>query len=271
MSTVLVLSSFVSFGHVGASAAAPALQALGHAVTALPTILLSNHPGWPHAAGQPIPVETLEKMVAALDQNGFLAGHDTVLTGYLPSAAHVDFAAQLIARMRALRPDLRVVVDPVMGDSDKGLYIAEEPAQWIRDRLAPLADLLTPNAFELGWLTGRPVTTLDETLSAARQLGPKVCVTSPPMPADQTGVLEVAPHSVRLYRTRLLTDVPKGVGDVFAGCLAGGLEVGQALGHLQALIASSRGAAHLRIAEAAETWRAAAPITATDPEGADGL
>ena len=50
MARILILSSWVAHGHVGLSAAAPALQALGHEVTQLPTTVLSNHPGWPHVA-----------------------------------------------------------------------------------------------------------------------------------------------------------------------------------------------------------------------------
>lgn len=153
---ILALSSQVAFGHVGLSAAVPVLQLKGHHVTALPTVILSNHPGWPHVAGQQVPVETLAGMIAALDDNGWLAQHDTVLTGYLPSADHVALAVQVIDRLRQLRPDLRVIVDPVLGDHPKGLYIDANAAQAIRANLPCRADILTPNQFELGWLTDQP-------------------------------------------------------------------------------------------------------------------
>ncbi|MGC9419866.1 MAG: bifunctional hydroxymethylpyrimidine kinase/phosphomethylpyrimidine kinase, partial [Rhodovulum sp.] len=154
MARIVMLSSWVAHGHVGLSAAAPAVQALGHGVTQLPTTILSNHPGWPRVAGAPLPAPQIAAMIEALAGNGWLAGVDAVLTGYLPTPAHVDLAAGLIERLRTgdVRP--RVVVDPVLGDDPDGRYIAADAARALRDRLVPLADILTPNRFELGWLTG---------------------------------------------------------------------------------------------------------------------
>jgi pyridoxine kinase len=129
-------------------------------------------------------VGTLKGMVDALDRNGWLDGADAILTGYLPSAVHVGFAADLIDRLRAVVPGLRCVVDPVLGDAPKGLYIAPEAAGAIRDLLLPRADLVTPNLFELSWLSGQAPQTLAETRDAALELlnerTAAVLVTSPP-------------------------------------------------------------------------------------------
>ncbi|MDF0600316.1 pyridoxal kinase [Psychromarinibacter sp. C21-152] len=260
MARILILSSWVAHGHVGLSAAAPVLQALGHTVTQLPTVVLSNHPGWPRAAGHPVPPETLAEMVDALDANGFLHGQDAVLTGYLPGAAHVAFAADLVDRLRAAaeRP-LRVVVDPVLGDAPKGLYLPEDAAAALRDRLVPLADVLTPNLFELGWLAGGPAETRDSARTAAQGLmgagrARTIHVTSVPDGPARTGVLTVTRDGAELLGRPLRDGVPHGVGDVFAALIAAGLPARAALGHLDALIEASLGAPHLRIAEAAQSW-----------------
>ena len=55
MARVLALSSYVAFGSVGLAATVPALHWLGHEVIALPTVVLSNHPGYPRFAGESIP------------------------------------------------------------------------------------------------------------------------------------------------------------------------------------------------------------------------
>ena len=62
----------------------------------------------------------------------------------------------------------------------------------MRDKLVPLADILTPNRFELGWLDGRSVGTLADVQAAASELKRAtgcevVLVTSPPMPGGDTG------------------------------------------------------------------------------------
>ncbi|WP_163025902.1 PfkB family carbohydrate kinase [Chachezhania antarctica] len=265
MSRVLALSSWVSYGHVGLSAAGPALQALGHTVTQLPTIVLSNHPGWPHVSGRQVPVEQLDAMVGALDDNGWLDGHDAFFTGYLPSPDHVDLAVRIIDRLRASGGRPRITVDPVLGDDPKGLYLPEPAAIALRDRLVPLADTLTPNRFELGWLTGLPADTGPQAIDAARGLarayGSQVIVTSPPSPFGRTGALAVTARTAQRWTLPLGQGVPHGVGDVFAGLIASGLPVAEALGHLSALIAASLGAPHLRIAETAAGWTGAAPAT----------
>jgi pyridoxine kinase len=272
MARILILSSWVAHGHVGLCAAAPVLQALGHSVTQLPTVQLSNHPGWPRVAGRRVPVEELGAMTDALAANGWLGQADALLTGYLPSPAHVAFAAELVARMRAAAPDLRVVVDPVLGDSPKGLYIAADAAEAVRATLLPRADVLTPNAFELGWLTGRETGTLAEAFAAAAALrdmagGAEVLVTSPPLSAE-TGLLALDGAGARLYRAPRedAAQVPNGPGDVLSALIAGGVSPGAALGQLSALVRESLGAPHLRIAESAAIWTRAAPVP---PESVD--
>ena len=158
MARILAISSHVARGHVGLSAIVPACQALGHDVTALPTINLSNHPGHPHASGERIAPAVLSRMLDALAANGWLADIDSVLTGYLPSAEHVAFAADTIDRIRALSPSVVVFCDAILGDVPKGLYIAPEAAAALRDQLLHRADVLKANAFEIGWLAGSTIT-----------------------------------------------------------------------------------------------------------------
>ncbi|WP_158966877.1 PfkB family carbohydrate kinase [Chachezhania sediminis] len=261
---VLALSSWVGFGHVGLSAAAPALQALGAQVTQLPTVILSNHPGWPHVAGRQVPVDQLDAMVEALAANGWLTRQDTVLTGYLPSPDHVDLAVRLVSRLKA--EGVRVVVDPVLGDDPKGLYLPLPVADALRDRLLPLADVITPNRFELEWLSGRPAGTVDQAVGAARGLADTVIVTSPPAPEGKTGVIAVTADGAERWLVDRRDGVPNGVGDVFAGLIAGGLPVARAMGHLTALIDASLNAPHLKVAESAVDWTAAPPLQPEAPQ-----
>lgn len=285
MRQVLAMSSWVSVGHVGLSAAAPALQRIGVETLQLPTVTLSNHNAWPSVAGGAVSVEQLSAMIDAIAANGWFRDVDAVLTGYLPSPEHVDLAAAVVARVRASNQHAMYVCDPVLGDAPKGLYVREETAAAIRETLAPIADVLTPNRFELGWLTQRPVGTCDDAAAAATALAGareeawrevrqeawqeawqearerrRVLVTSAPLGADETGVIEATVSGARLYRTERRDGVPNGVGDVFAALIAGGLDTGAALGKLQALIETSLAAPHLRLVGA--DWADAAPIAA---------
>lgn len=227
MARVLAISSQVARGAIGLSAVVPALQALGHDVIALPAILLSNHPGHSRFAGERVSPDLLRRMLDALEANAWLGGIDAVLTGYLPSAEHVAVAADAIARVRAAETASRralYLCDPVIGDWPKGIYIDPSAAAAIRDKLVPIADILTPNVFELGWLTGHDVVDLATTITAAAaSRAPTVVATSVPMSAGAA----LANVAVGPDRTAAWTSVPRrarvanGTGDLFAALLLG--------------------------------------------------
>ena len=232
MPRVLAISSHVACGHVGLAAIVPALQALGHDVIALPTVLLSNHPGHAHVAGARVDPDQLRRMLGALEANGWLAGIDAVLTGYLPSVEHVRFAADAVAAVTQANPRAIVLVDPILGDDPKGLYIDVTAAAAIRDTLLPAATTIKLNAFELSWLTGIPAGSEDEAaraagslLTAARRLNPvaksSVLATSVPGPAAVLSNVFVAAPGARAVACRVerLDRIPKGTGDLLSALL----------------------------------------------------
>jgi len=116
MPTILSLSSQVARGHVGHSVAVFAWQRLGIEVVALPTILLSNRPDYPHRAGERVRPELLNDMLAAIEANGWMGEIDALFTGYLPSAEHVAVAAALVARLKAANAGILYCCDPILGD-----------------------------------------------------------------------------------------------------------------------------------------------------------
>ncbi len=229
MARILVISSQVARGSVGLNALLPALAAYGHETIALPTILLSNHPGHGRFAGERIDPPLLARMLAALDANGWLAEVDAVVTGYLPSAAHVAFAASALATVCTRNPAAQLFCDPVLGDDPKGLYIAAEAAEALRDTLVPQADFTFPNRFELSWLSGRDVRSEDDARDAARRLAPKwVVATSVPGPIGQLSTLAISAQGAWAASLAERARVPNGTGDLLAGLFTGAVRSGKA-------------------------------------------
>ena len=170
MRRIIVISSYVARGAVGLQATLAALTRPDYEVMALPTVVLSNHPGHKLSAGMVVAPENLSAMTAALDGNGWLAGVDAVLTGYLPSADHVEWAAATVERIKTLNPVAIFVADPVLGDDPGGLYINRDAAEAVRKRLLRIADMATPNRFELAWLTSADVSDRETAIVASRAL-----------------------------------------------------------------------------------------------------
>jgi pyridoxine kinase len=249
MARVLAISSHVVRGHVGLAATVPGLQRFGHEVWALPTVLLASRPGLGTLVRRELPPPDFADMLAALESDGCWPMLDAVFTGYFASPASVAAAGEAIARIRAANPSAPVCVDPILGD-DGRLYVPAETAEAVRGALLPLATIAMPNLFELEWLTGRRLESLDEVADAARGLGPQtVVVTSAAQTASGVATLLVG-ATLRTERRRPRFDeLPNGAGDLFAGLFLGALLDGRtaeaaldaALSDLDRVLDASRG------------------------------
>jgi len=239
MAKVLAISSHVTRGAVGLAATVPGLQHLGHEVWALPTVLLASRPGLGRLVKRMVPAEDLAGMLSALEADGCWSSLDAVFAGYFPSSEGVTAAARAIAGIKAAKPGIPVLIDPVIGDSGR-LYVAEATAGAIRDALLPLATIATPNAFELSWLTGFAPRTLEETAQTARRLGPPtVIVTSASETQRGVSTLLVNGDTVLEREMPRRDGIPNGAGDLFAGLFLGHLLEAQALeAALQASLAN---------------------------------
>lgn len=167
-------------------------------------------------------------MLTALEQDGCWPMLDAVFTGYFASAEAVAATAAAITRIKAAKPGVRLLVDPIIGDGGR-LYVPEATATAIRDLLLPLADIATPNLFELEWLTStQGLTETDAIVAAARALGPpSVVVTSARSTETEIVTLLVTPAGVREVASARLADIPNGSGDLLDGLLLGHLLEGR--------------------------------------------
>jgi pyridoxine kinase len=227
MRRILVISSHVAYEAVGLTATIAPLQRAGIEVAALPTVVLSNHPGHARFAGTKLEPALLEDMTAALDATGWLGTFDGIFSGYLPTAAHVAWCGRVVERMRALNPSVVYICDPVLGDDPGGLYIDAAAAEAVRDTLVAVADILTPNRFELAWLSGIAVDSVQDAIAAARPLGrAKLCATSIPNGPYELANVLVAGGDVFAGSVEKMERAPHGTGDLFAGLLTSALMQG---------------------------------------------
>ncbi len=260
-SAVLVISSQVARGAIGARAASFALERLGLAVWLVPTVWMPWHPGHGRSTRLVPDPDDFAAALAEIAESSAAGEIATVMTGYFADVAQVEAAAGLVERLRLATPGLRLVVDPVIGDGH-ALYVREAIAVAVRDRLLPLADVATPNLFEAAWLSGRPVATPAETIAAARALGlPAVVVTSAPaMMTRSVATLLVTPDAATQIEHPLIDAAAHGTGDLLAALLAGRLTLGasteaalaKAVTSVFELVARSARAGHDELAIAAE-------------------
>jgi pyridoxine kinase len=271
MAKVLSISSQVVYGHIGNSAAAFVLQRMGHDVLAVPTIILSNRPGYQAIQGERTDPRALHAMLEAVLENGWLADVDAVLTGYVPTVEHAELCRSWIARIKTFNPNAITLCDPIMGDEPGGIYIDKAAANAVRDQLLPLADIVTPNAFELGWLSGRQIADAASAVAAAQALGrPKVVVTSAPAGSGMIANILVEGHKTAATASPRRTVKAHGTGDFFASIfLAHKLKGYTAAAALRASVAAidlvlhrSEDRSELALIETQDQWAAANPTLA---------
>jgi len=223
MRPILSIQSHVVYGHVGNDAAAFPLQRLGREVWPLMSVQFSSHTGYPGWRGRAFDASMIDECVEGLQAIGVLPQCAGLLTGYLGRAETGEAALRALAVLRAANPEAAWCCDPVIGDVGRGSYVTPEVARFFRDRALPAATILTPNAFELEWLTGVAVRTLEEArqaVAALRARGPAiVAVTSLALdetPPETIDILAGDETGFWLARTPKLPITVSGAGDLFA-------------------------------------------------------
>lgn len=213
MPTVLSIQSQVADAKVGNSAAVFVFERLGVEVIALPTVVFGRRPDRGAPGGGAVPAAWLYTMLEQLDDAGRLAAVDVVLSGYVGAPEQVGAVLDAVGRVRARNRDACFVCDPVLGDAAGGLYAKPAVAEAIKAALVPAADMLTPNAFELGWITGRPITSITLACTVAQAMGKAMLITSVP---TENGLATLYCNAGRTLavETPELPDPPKGTGDV---------------------------------------------------------
>ncbi len=234
--SIISIQSQVVHGHVGNSAAVLAMQARGLNVAAVPTTLLSNHPGYATMRGRVLESELVGDLLRGIEERGLIETSRYIVSGYLGSRANGEVVAAFVKRARQINPDILYVCDPVMGDTELGVFVADPVVEVLLEQLVPLADLLTPNQFEVGLITRNRPRSLEELAAAAAAIrerrGARMVVTGCVLADTPDGSLEnivfEGPTPTRLRSTRLPI-VPVGTGDLFTGLLTANLARGRAL------------------------------------------
>ncbi|GAA1320331.1 pyridoxal kinase PdxY [Leucobacter albus] len=221
---MLSIQSSVSYGHVGNSAAVFPLQRIGVEVMPVYTVAFSNHTGYGAWRGPMLTGTDVREIVTGIEERGGLEGVDAVLSGYQGGDDIGDAILDAVDRVKHHSPNAIYACDPVLGNATSGCHVAPEVQNLIRDRVVPHADLITPNQFELGFITNTNPTTLESTLESVdrvRELGPStVLVTSVQRPerADDNvmEMLAVTGDEAWIIETPKLPLKANGSGDVTA-------------------------------------------------------
>jgi pyridoxine kinase len=249
----LIISSFVAASRIGGAAQQYVLAAHRIDPVLAPTVMFGRSPAT-GAQGEVTAPPVLRRMLADIEADAMFGEVDLIITGHFSAAEQVTIAADVLARVRdgAQRRPI-VIVDPIMGDAPKGLYVRPEVAEAVAERLIPLADWITPNLWELGRLAGRELADACSAAAAVRGLGRPALVTSVPAGAGEIGLLLADGETATLFAHAKAQHAPNGAGDLVTASFGAGLIAG-----LTPAAAAERAArAAAEAVAAARAWKSA--------------
>ena len=247
VTTILSIQSSVAYGHVGNSAVTFPLMRMGVEVWPVITVHFSNHTGYESWRGPLLSPTDLRDVIRGIDERGVLGDVDAVLSGY---QGREDIGAMILDAVALVKQRNRAAIyccDPVLGDEDRGSYVRPGIAEFMRQRVVPAAQIITPNQFELTALTGLPVVTMEDVLQAAdaaRSLGPEIVLITSVVrrdgPPDTIDMVAVDSDGAWLVSTPRLPRSFTGSGDVTAATFLVAMlrkwDLAAALAHTAAVI-----------------------------------
>ncbi len=220
---ILSIQSHVAYGHVGNASAVFPMQRLGVEVWPIHTVQFSNHTGYGSWKGRVFDGPAIEDLVEGIAERGVLPRCDGVLSGYMGSADIGNAILGTVARVREANPDMLYCCDPVIGDVGRGIFVRPGIPEFMRDQAVPAADIITPNQFEIDYLSGietNTVAALKKAILAVQNIGPKVIlvtsVETDVTPSDSVDLVVGEGGRFWAIRTPRLSVNVNGAGDAIA-------------------------------------------------------
>jgi len=220
---ILSIQSHVAYGHVGNASAVFPMQRLGCEVWPIHTVQFSNHTGYGDLTGRVFDGPAIEELVDGIAARGVLGRCDGILSGYMGSSDIGNAILSTVGRVREANPATLYACDPVIGDVGRGVFVRPGIPEFMRDHAVPAADLITPNQFELEYLSQMETPTLaaaKDAITRIHALGPRVVLVTSlhtqDTPPDAIDMLAGEDGAYWRVRTPKLTVSVNGAGDAIS-------------------------------------------------------
>ncbi len=220
---ILSIQSHVAYGHVGNSSAVFPLQRRGHEVWPIHTVQFAAHTGYGPPKGRVFDAAMIDEVMEGIAERPDFATCEAVLSGYMGSFEMGGAIVRAVERVKAANPSALYCCDPVMGDIGRGFFVRPDMPDFIREQVVPVADILTPNLFELDVLSGlkcSDLASVRKAFDAVHGLGPKIILltsgATEGTPPDQFDMLASDVTGVWRVRTPRMAFSPNGAGDLVA-------------------------------------------------------
>jgi len=216
---ILSIQSHVVYGRVGNRLAVFALERMGREVWPVNTTALSNHPAFGGHRGRVVPADEVAALVEGIAERGAFSRCEAVLSGYLGTPETGPVVLDAVARAREANPQAVYCLDPVMGDRQGGVYVAEGLPEFFRTQAVAEADIVIGNDFEVGLLAGHAARSFSNPREAATTLlrkGPGVVVATGIEEGATLATMMLTEEGACIVRCPRVAAPSYGAGDLFS-------------------------------------------------------
>jgi hydroxymethylpyrimidine/phosphomethylpyrimidine kinase len=219
----LTIAGSDSGGGAGIQADLKTFAALGvYGTSAITAITAQNTTGVTDILE--LPVALIREQIEVVVQD---LGVNAAKTGMLSSAEIIAAVAQSIEEQLIAN----LVVDPVMVAKGGAKLLRDDAVAALRERLVPLATVITPNLPEAEVLLRRKIVSLDDRRAAARDLvglGARIAVVKGGhAEGDATDIFFDGSQTIELHAERIATANTHGSGCVFSAAITAALARGR--------------------------------------------
>lgn len=233
---IISVQSRVVYGYVGNNMAEFAMQIHGFDPIAFPTVIFSAHSGHQPIHGTAIDKELFLDLIQGIKEIGVIKDAACMMSGYMKDKDVISIVSTLVRDVKEQNNDIVYICDPVMGDTDRGLYVAPETAKTVIETLIPLGDIITPNLFEINYILGcdiRDFEELTEKVHGCEFLAGKTTIVTSCVFDDSTSdfidtIIITPEDSHRVKSSRIPTETT-GTGDLFTSVLSSRIAAGSSI------------------------------------------
>ena len=219
---ILSIQSFVSKGYVGNRAAEFVLERLGIEVWSIPTVLFSNHSGYGKFSGNSVDSCDIQNLFEGIATIADLSEIEAVVTGYIYNKDQVKKISNIIKQININNLKKLYLCDPVAAN-ERGLFVDKNVADSMSEFLFPLANIITPNIYELEYFSGIKINNSQNLIKAAKfflEYGPQaLLVKSVQLKSGYFSNLLLEEGNVWSIDVPRFDGVMNGAGDVYAAIL----------------------------------------------------
>ncbi len=221
---VLTIAGFDPSGGAGIAADLKTLSAHNcYGVASITALTVQNTLGV--SSIYPVEADRLRESVKALLEDGRICAFKV---GMLGNGANAEAVAEILSGNRGTPS----VLDPVLRSAGGLKLIDESGLRVLRDKLLPLASVITPNLEEAAALTGMPVEGIEDMKAAARELvsmGAHAVVVTGGHLEKAIDVLYDGENFETFAGERVKPDNTHGTGCTFSAAIAANLALGRQL------------------------------------------